>query len=175
MLVKGLHYGCPFEPECHDISKLVEKAIFNDLQSNYNYTSGLEATYSTLKSSLCTNSWYCNEPRDAIIDPNIIVMENSKLWHWTNFLQNLRKISPEMLYKKAWQDNNGYIENTMLPFLLDEDVIPSLQLGLKHSIDYKSKDNNSFIEENIDYDTAWLIWKTWIEVDASSAPTAEYT
>ena len=62
----------------------------------------------------------------------------------------------------------------MLPFLLDEDVIPSPQLGLKHSIDYESKDNNYFIEEKIDYDTLWLIWKTWMEVNASSAPTAEY-
>ena len=79
-----------------------------------------------------------------------------------------------MLYEKAWRDNNGYIENTMLPFLLDEDVIPSPQLCLKHSIDYKSKDNNYFIVEKINYDTAWLIWKTWIEADASSAPTAEY-
>ena len=62
----------------------------------------------------------------------------------------------------------------MLPFLLDEDVIPSLQLGVKQLIDYKSKDNNSFIKEKIDYDTAWLIWKTWMGVNASSAPTAEY-
>ena len=79
-----------------------------------------------------------------------------------------------MLYEKAWQDNDGYIENTILPLLLDEDVIPSLQLGLKHSIDYESKDNNSFIKEKINYDTAWLIWKTWIEVNARSALTAEY-
>ena len=89
-------------------------------------------------------------------------------------MQNLRKIGPEMLYEKAWQDNDGYIENTMLPFLLDEDVIPSPQLGLKHSNGYKSKEDNSFVEEKIDYDTAWLIWKTWMEVNASSAPTAEY-
>ena len=81
---------------------------------------------------------------------------------------------PKMSYEKAWQENDGYIENTMLPFLLDEDVIPSPQLGLKHSIDYKSKDDNSFIAEKIDYDTAWLIWKTWMKVNASSAPTAEY-
>ena len=79
-----------------------------------------------------------------------------------------------MSYEKAWQDNNGYIENTMLPFLLYEDVIPSPQLVLKQTIDYKSKDYNSFFEENIAYDTAWLIWKTWMEVNASSAPTAEY-
>ena len=77
-----------------------------------------------------------------------------------------------MSCEKAWKDNDGYIENTMLPFLLDEDVIPSL-LGLKHLIDFKSKDI-FFIEEKIDYDTAWLIWKTWMEVNASSAPTAEY-
>ena len=79
-----------------------------------------------------------------------------------------------MSYEKAWQDNNGYIENTMLPFFLDEDVIPSLQLSLKHTIDYKSNDEDSLIMEKIDYDTAWMIWKTWMEVDASSAPTAEY-
>ena len=79
-----------------------------------------------------------------------------------------------MLHEKAWQDNDGYIENTMLPFLLDEDVIPSLQIGLKYSIDYKFKDENPFMKKKIDYDTAWLIWKTWMEVNASSAPTAEY-
>ena len=81
-------------------------------------------------------------------------------WQTQNFkkiLRNLRKIGPEILYEKAWQENDGYIENTMLPFLLDEDVIPSPQLGLEHSIDYKSKDNNYFMEEKIDYDTAWLI------------------
>ena len=72
-------------------------------------------------------------------------------------LRNLRNIGPEMSYEKAWLDNNGYIEITILPFLLDEDVIPSPQLGLKNSIDYKPKDNNSFIEEKIHYDTAWLI------------------
>ena len=62
----------------------------------------------------------------------------------------------------------------MLPFLLDVDVIPSPQLSLKHTIDYESKDYNSFFEEKIHYDTAWLIWKTWMEVNASSAPKAEY-
>ena len=138
VLVKGLHYGCTFEPECHDIIELVEKAIFNNLPREYNYTFDLDIIYLTLRSLLCTKSWYCNKPRDAIIDPNIIVMANSKLWHWTKkILRNLRKIGPEMLYEKAWQDNNGYIENTMLPFFLDKDVIPSPQLGLKPSIDYE--------------------------------------
>ena len=112
---------------------------------------------------MCTKSWYCNKPRDAIIGLNINVMENSKCWHWTKkILRNWRNIGPEMLYEKAWRYNNGCIENTMLLFLLDKGVIPSPQLSLKHKIDYESKDDDSFIMEKIDYDTAWLICKTWM-------------
>ena len=78
-----------------------------------------------------------------------------------------------MKYKRAWKENNGFIDNTMLPFLICKQVIPSPNLVLKAPLDFGYK-NIYFKGEEPDYKKNWSIWKTWMEIDPSTAPTAGY-
>ena len=78
-----------------------------------------------------------------------------------------------MSYKRVWEENNGFIGNTILPFLLCKQFIPSPTLVLKVPLDF-GYDNVYFEGKEPDYKEAWLIWKTWIEIDPSTAPKAEY-
>ena len=159
VLGKGIHYSCNFEPTWYTLQELIERVIYNNNISNdHNYTFGLTTIFTTLQPLLGTKSWYCNKPIGVIIDPNIIVMANSTHCSWTKkILPNLRKIGPEMTYMRVWEENNGFIDNTMLPFLICKQVIPSPNLVLKAPLDF-GYDNVYFIKgKEPDYKEAWSI------------------
>ena len=78
-----------------------------------------------------------------------------------------------MTHKRVWKENNGFIDNTMLPFLICKQVIPGPSLVLKAPLNF-GYDNVYFEGKEPKYNEAWLIWKTCMEIDPGSASTTGY-